>query len=354
MLVQTYFPQRLSPSRYDTFLASGWFRGSVMLYKMDLLCIEDDLYSVVNIRLNLDHFSMSRGQRKKFKKVNDRFRVELGPARVNEEKDRLYQQHKHKFRGFIHSTLEDYLSSGFLHTVFNTQEVCVYDGNRLIAVSFFDVAEKSIASLLGLYDDDYGSFSLGVFTMLKEVDFAQKMGFKWYYPGYILDKESSFSYKLKLGDFEHYNHNKRWVSYDQYDPVTSLAHTINEELDLTQDELSSLGITCVSKLYPYFSMGYMGYWKMNFIKYPRILILEIKADHLLAIGFDSEEHKLDLFLCQSTPAYDHLINMEISKEFQSSDNYLMELLHLDQLIYSTSTPLEMANYCKENINQHTL
>lgn len=354
MLVQTYFPQRLSPSRYDTFLASGWFRGSVMLYKMDLLCIEDDLYSVVNIRLNLDHFAMSRGQRKKFKKVNDRFRVEVRTASADEEKDNLYQKHKHKFRGFIHATLEDYLSSGFPDTVFNTQEVCVYDGKRLIAVSFFDVAEKSIASLLGLYDEDYSSFSLGVFTMLKEVDFAQKMGFKWYYPGYILDKESSFSYKLNLGDFEHYNHNKRWVSYDQYDPASSLAYTINEELDLTQDELNSLGILSVSKLYPYFSMGYMGYWKMNFIKYPRILILEIKEDRILAVGFDSEAQRLDLFLCRSTPAYDHLVNMEVSQEFQRSDKYLMELLHLDELIFSTSSPSELANYYQQNKKNQTL
>ena len=156
-----------------------------------------------------------------------------------------------------------------------------------------------------------------------------------------------------MGDFEHYNHNKRWVSYDQYDPASSLAHTINEELDLTQDELNSSGIASVSKLYPYFSMGYMGYWKMNFIKYPRILILEIKADRILAIGFDSEERRLDLFLCQSTPAYDHLVNMEVSREFQSSDKYLMELLHMDTLMFSTSNPSEMANYCQENIKNQT-
>ena len=38
MLVQTHFPG-VVPFRYDQYLASEWF-GSVMLYKMDLLCIE--------------------------------------------------------------------------------------------------------------------------------------------------------------------------------------------------------------------------------------------------------------------------------------------------------------------------
>ena len=37
MLVQTHYPRKLSRARYDQYLASGWFRGSVMLYKMDLL-----------------------------------------------------------------------------------------------------------------------------------------------------------------------------------------------------------------------------------------------------------------------------------------------------------------------------
>ena len=37
MLVQTHFPRKLAPQRYDQYLASGWFRGSVMLYKVDLM-----------------------------------------------------------------------------------------------------------------------------------------------------------------------------------------------------------------------------------------------------------------------------------------------------------------------------
>ena len=46
--------------------------------------------------------------------------------------------------------MTDYLSAGFAGTVFDTREVCVYDGDRLIAVSYFDLGEQSMASLLGL------------------------------------------------------------------------------------------------------------------------------------------------------------------------------------------------------------
>jgi len=68
MLVQTHFPQKLSPKRYDQYLASGWFRGSIMLYKMDVLCMENMLLSVLNIRLDLRKNVLSKSLRKIHKK----------------------------------------------------------------------------------------------------------------------------------------------------------------------------------------------------------------------------------------------------------------------------------------------
>ena len=149
------FPRSLSRSRYDQYLASGWFRGSVMLYKMDFCALTSRLFSVVNIRMNLDHHMVLSRQRKIMRRVESRFTVTYGHAQPNANKEALYQQHKSRFKGFIHNTLTDYLSAGFAGTVFDTREVCVYDGDRLIAVSYFDLGEQSMASLLGLYDEAY-------------------------------------------------------------------------------------------------------------------------------------------------------------------------------------------------------
>ncbi|MGY8884967.1 MAG: hypothetical protein ACKVKI_05580, partial [Flavobacteriales bacterium] len=127
MLVQTHFPRQLSRVRYDQYLASGWFRGAVMLYKMDLLCLDNELYSVVNIRLNLEKFGFRKGQRKLLRKAESKFKICYGIASTNKAKEALYASHKHRFKGFIHGTLEEYLNAGFQSTVFDTREVCVYD-----------------------------------------------------------------------------------------------------------------------------------------------------------------------------------------------------------------------------------
>ena len=87
MLVQTHFPRSLSRSRYDQYLASGWFRGSVMLYKMDLLCIDESLFSVVNIRMNLDQHSWSSRHKKIMRRVEKRFAVTYGHAQPNANKE---------------------------------------------------------------------------------------------------------------------------------------------------------------------------------------------------------------------------------------------------------------------------
>ena len=108
------------------------------------------------------------------RRVENRFTVTYGHAQPNANKEALYAQHKARFKGFIHNTLSEYLSAGFQGTVFDTREVCVYDGDRLIAVSYFDLGDQSMASLLGLYDEAYGKYSLGTYTLLKEAEYGKR------------------------------------------------------------------------------------------------------------------------------------------------------------------------------------
>ena len=162
-----------------------------MLYKMDLLCIDANVFSVVNIRLDLHNHSLKKSHRKIKRKVEQRFTIAIGPAKINPSRQALYDQHKTRFKGFIHETLDEYLHAGFHSTVFDTHEIAVYDEDRLIAVSFFDLGERSMASLLALYDAEFSDYSLGTYTLLKEIEYGTMTGKKWYYPGYVLDQPSA-------------------------------------------------------------------------------------------------------------------------------------------------------------------
>lgn len=302
-----------------------------MLYKMDLLCLDKEIFSVVNIRLNLERFSLRKSQRKIVKKVEDRFRVTISHAFPNEQKELLYQQQKHKFQGFIHPTLSDYLNSSLPSSVFDTREVCVYDDEKLIAVSFFDLGEKSMASLLCLYDPCYSPFSLGVYTMLKEVEFGIRKGMKWYYPGYVLDSDSGFNYKLRLGDYEYYNSNKRWANFENFDSEESVGRIFKRKMARLEDIFKEFGVEYRYTLYPFFSMGYVGFWSVEFVKFPGFYELPTDDNEIkLIVSFDLDNDVFVVSKAIYASNYDHLVNMEVSEDFAKSDKYLMRLLMISE------------------------
>ena len=75
-----------------------------------------------------------------------------------------------KIQGFIHNTLTEYLSAGFQGTVFDTREVCVYDGDRLIAVSYFDWENKAWPAY-SVCTTKHTPNTVGTYTLLKEVEY---------------------------------------------------------------------------------------------------------------------------------------------------------------------------------------
>lgn len=332
MLVQTHFPRKLSRVRYDQYLASGWFRGAVMLYKMDLLCIDDALFSVVNIRVQLDDFIFRKSQRKLLRKVDARFRTVFGEANPTKDKEALYTAHKHRFKGFIHATLAEYLKAGFDTTVFDTREVCIYDEDKLIAVSYFDMGEKSMASLLGLYDERYSEWSLGKATMLKEIEFGIKNERKWYYPGYILDRDSSFDYKLELGTTEFYTPDNSWAGFSKHDPTKTHGYAIRLNTDKLCNALTNLGIPHKPWLYPYFSMGHLGPWNAYLMSDPAPVELGYDLEGMMVATYSSIEKAYSLFSINPCPEGSHLLNLEASDEFSNSTAYLNHLYQTGDFI----------------------
>lgn len=341
MLVQTHFPHRLSAKRYDQYLASGWFRGSVMLYKMDVLCMENDLYSVLNIRLDLEKNELSRSLRKIQNRGNNRFKVSIGNVKITEEAEALYRDHKRRFKGFVHNTLREYLYSSMPTTVFNTKEVRVYDGEKLIACSYFDLGENSVASLLGVYDESYKNVSLGIFTMLAEMNFAKDSGFKWYYPGYILNESGQFDYKLRIGKFQFYNHNKRWVPFNGRPKEKSSALKMLDSLGVAKKHLDHLGLDYTLKFYPYFGIGYLDMWDESFLKSPAVLQLESKSKtQLLLLSYDLTHEIYSLDLCVNASGYEHLIQKD---NMPASDKSINKLLRIKIPLAQSYNALQIAN-----------
>lgn len=304
-----------------------------MLYKVDLLCIESGIYGVVNIRMNLARFALRKSQRKRLSRGDKKFTFSVGTAKPDAEKEALYAMHKHRFKGFIHPTLNEYLTSGFHRTVFDTREVCVYDGDKLVAVSYFDMGEKSMASLIGLQHPDYRSYGLGIYTMLKEIEFGRSAGFKWYYPGYVLDLPSDFDYKLELGEFEFYTPTKRWGSYRKFNPSETTGNLVREAMNQLKFGLEGMGIKATERFYPYFSLGYMAPWQLEFLTLPHFMELAEVDGRRLIVGFEPVEKEFKLLDVGPTEDFNHLVRMDHSAGLSTEGDHFMEMLQVRRVLH---------------------
>lgn len=209
----TLFFRKISKNRLDNLLRAGYFRAGNRMMFNNLLFLMEDVFPVLQLRLDLRRFAFRKSQKKLMRQHFKRFRVEFGALTFSEERDALYRQHSHRFDGVLYDNLYGYFQEDEYPGVFDTRECRVYDKEtgRLVAISFFDLGNKSLASILAVYDESIKNTSLGYFTLLMEVQFGMMHGHSYFHPGYTLQNNDRFAYKLRLGEMQYYNpDSKRW------------------------------------------------------------------------------------------------------------------------------------------------
>jgi leucyl-tRNA---protein transferase len=277
MIAEHNYPKSFLTYELDKYLAKGWFRGGVMMSRSDFLCFEESLQTVINIRLPLKNHVFRKRQRRICKKITNQFQVKIRPFQACPQKDILYENHKDRFKGFLNHTLFHYLNGeeGTITgtEIFDTHEVCVYDGDKLIAFSLFDLGNNSMASILGIFHEDYATYSLGKFTMLKEIEFGQKNGFEYYYPGYILHNTPLFNYKLELGKMEFYNNQKQWQSFEMFDTFQPKSLDFEKEIQKIEHFVEMFQIPYKRITYSGFTFSYFDFDSIYYVRSPLFVLL---------------------------------------------------------------------------------
>lgn len=194
----------LQPSELDRYLFSGWRPTGQSVYTADFLRTEDDeLRGCIQLRLPLAGHRFRKSHRRLLRRNAARFRFTTAPAdRPGEdmlEVNRRYMlQHPKKTR----EDLAYHITGEFDRKVLDTQVLRVYDGDQLVAFSFFDLGAEITYSKAGIYDPAYAKYSLGMYTMLLEVQLATERNHHYYYPGYFAPAYPLFDYKIEVGKME--------------------------------------------------------------------------------------------------------------------------------------------------------
>ena len=77
----------------------------------------------------------------------------------------------------------------------DTRFLCVRDGDRLVAAAVTDVTPIGLSAVYTFFDPDLATRSLGVFSILQQIAWAERLGLPHVYLGYWLDGHAKMSYK---------------------------------------------------------------------------------------------------------------------------------------------------------------
>lgn len=258
MFTQFHNPPNLHGEILDIYLANGWFRSGQYIYTSKILNFEGELFSPIRIRLPLENYTFRKSLRKIWNK-NQKFQTIFHKAFINKEKEDLYKRYKTRLDGYVAKTLKDSLQEGGETTVYDTYEAAVYDDGKLIAVSYFDLGENSIASIKGIFDLEYSSYSLGIYTMLAEIEYGKKNGFKYYYPGYVIPGYPKFDYKLRIGTVDYYKAEfDLWLPFEKMKNEELPSVVIENQIVTMSHALEKAELNHKIYFYPLFDKGYLG------------------------------------------------------------------------------------------------
>lgn len=344
MFAEKHYPEILMPEELDSYLAKGWYRMGQTIFTTHFLCFGEQFYSAVWIRQNLEDFKFSKSQRKLLRKSMEMFHIEVRQGRIDEEKERLYRKYKVSFPGVIAPSLRDSLLDGEDYNIYNTLEVTIYHGKKLVSCSFFDIGNESAASIIGIYDPDYKQYSLGYLTMLIEMTFCLERGIQFYYPGYVVPGYSRFNYKLRIGDVDYYDLNTgHWLPFQSLKQKQIPLEKIKSKLSELSVQLSTDGITSKLYYYPLFEANLFGFWRAQYFDYP--LMVAIRPDQnqnvfLIAV-YSLQDEAFQLMQCSVFDDLQFYFNENYINSFDKS-RFFMKLLVVDKTFALNSTAEELS------------
>lgn len=202
MLNQAFRCDAVPPELMDRLWASGWRHFGSTFFRYSHSPDIDGVRTITPLRLDLARFEPSRSQRR-VRRRNADLHWAFAPARLSDEARALFEVHKTRFRDNVPDDLDTFLSPDPAQVPCTCVECRVHlpDG-RLIALSYLDVGGQATSAVYGVFDPAFARRSLGIFTMLLEIEHSRALGCRHYYPGYATAEPSPYDYKKQFAGLE--------------------------------------------------------------------------------------------------------------------------------------------------------
>jgi len=224
LINEEFFSDAVTPEQLDELLADGWRHFGIHFFRYNLGVYQNEIRHVMPLRVRLADLGLSKSQRRVLRKNSD-LDVKIQPIVLTNETHDLFDRHKQRFKTGVPATINDFLSLDAANEPTEGLEITVKRNDVILAASFFDVGRTSVSSVYAIFDPSETSRSLGIFTMLKEIEYAFENGKHYYYPGYAYEGESFYDYKKRFAASEVFDWKGKWNDFGEgyiSEPLTDL------------------------------------------------------------------------------------------------------------------------------------
>jgi len=210
LINEEFFAHRITPQQLDLLLADGWRHFGTHFFRYNLGVYEFEIRAVIPLRIRLADFTLSKSQRRVLRKNAD-LKTTIQPVSITPEKELLFDRHKLRFKSGVPDTIYDFISAD---PPCETLEVAAGLNDRVIAASFLDIGETSVSSVYAMFEPRESARSLGICTLLKEIEFAQENGKDFFYLGYCYEGSSFYDYKKRFSATEMFDWQGSWKGFE--------------------------------------------------------------------------------------------------------------------------------------------
>jgi arginyl-tRNA--protein-N-Asp/Glu arginylyltransferase len=197
----------ITPDLYQSLTDQGFRRSGSHVYRPHCSGCNE----CIPTRVPVADFAPKRSQRRVLKNNAD-VRIVIEEATFSRRHYHLYERYislRHA-DGDMYPASEDQYRSFLLSPWSNSVFVSVYEENRLLSVAVTDRQDNGLSAIYTFFEPTEEHRSLGVLSILKQIEYCQELDLKYLYLGYWIRECSKMNYKTEYRPTELFV-DSRWV-----------------------------------------------------------------------------------------------------------------------------------------------
>ncbi|MEE9386454.1 MAG: arginyltransferase [Nannocystaceae bacterium] len=203
----------LSDEEFDERLEAGDRRQGLLLYRTSC----PSCAACEPIRIDCRIYQPSKTGRRVLRRGNQDFRIEIARPRYSAQKLDLYNRHK-QGRGLLGSSapLDSAGYTAFLvDSCADSYELQYLVGTTLVGVAVVDRSRDALSAVYTYYDPDYTRHSLGVYSILRQIQLCRDWGLAHLYLGLYISECDAMAYKAEYLPHER-RIGGRWLRFERH------------------------------------------------------------------------------------------------------------------------------------------